>query len=276
MNPLNEELYERALRSCAEEICADGGLKLVLIAGGSCSGKTTTTGKLARLISGMGRPVDTISLDDYYRNPENAVYLPNGMPDFEGIQSLRLDLLQDTMRRIAAGEEAPIPFFDFTAHRRTDNYRMLRPVPGGIIVVEGLHALNPLISGSDTPPEAIHRIYLYADSGDGEDCRFLRRLVRDSRYRASDAAETYANWETVRGAEKNTIEPFVKLANRSINTFFEYERSILADDAIAVLKGLPPEDPHFPQAQTLIELLSAVPLLPDDAVPEDSLLREFI
>ncbi|MCH5182891.1 MAG: hypothetical protein J1E00_01825 [Oscillospiraceae bacterium] len=273
---MNEELYERALRSCAEEICGNSDLKLVLIAGGSCSGKTTTTGKLARLIRGLGRPVDTISLDDYYRNPENAVYLPNGMPDFEGIQSLRLDLLQDTMRRISAGEEAPIPFFDFTLHRRTDDYRMLKPLPGGIIIVEGLHALNPQICGADTPPEAIYRIYLYADSGDGEDCRFLRRLVRDSRYRASNAAETYANWETVRGAEKVTIEPFAKLANRSINTFFEYERSILADDAVAVLKGLSSEDPHFHQAQALIELLSAVPLLPDDAVPEDSLLREFI
>lgn len=273
---MNEELYELALRSCAEEICGNGDLKLVLIAGGSCSGKTTTTGKLARLIRELGRPVDTISLDDYYRNPENAVYLPNGMPDFEGIQSLRLDLLQDTMRRISAGEEAPIPFFDFTLHRRTDDYRMLKPLPGGIIIVEGLHALNPLICGSDTPPEAIYRIYLYADSFDGEDCRFLRRLVRDSRYRASNAAETYANWETVRGAEKVTIEPFAKLANRSINTFFEYERSVLADDAVAVLKGLSSEDPHFPQAQALIELLSAVPLLPDDAVPEDSLLREFI
>ena len=276
MDPLNEELYERALRSCAEEICADGKLKLVLIAGGSCSGKTTTTGKLARLIRQLGRPVDTISLDDYYRNPENTIYLPNGMPDFEGINSLRLDLLQDTMRRIAAGEEAPIPFFDFMVHRRTDNYRILKPVPGGITIVEGLHALNPQISGPDTPPEALYRIYLYADSGDGEDCRFLRRLVRDSRYRASDAAETYATWDTVRGAEKDTIEPFAKFANRSINTFFEYERSVLADDAVAVLKGLPSENPHFPQAQALIRLLSAVPLLPDDVVPEDSLLREFI
>lgn len=273
---MNEEVYERALRSCAEEICADDRLKLVLIAGGSCSGKTTTTGKLARLIRQLGRPVDTISLDDYYRNPENAVYLPNGMPDFEGINSLRLDLLQDTMRRISSGEEAPIPFFDFMVRRRTDNYRILRPVPGGITVVEGLHALNPQICAEDTPPEALYRIYLYADSGDGEDCRFLRRLVRDSRYRASDAAETYATWDAVRGAEKDTIEPFAKLANRSINTFFEYERSILADDAVAVLKGLPSENPHYPQAQALIRLLSAVPLLPDSAVPEDSLLREFI
>lgn len=273
---MNEELYERSLRTCAEEICANGALKLVLIAGGSCSGKTTTTKKLARLIRALGRPVDTVSLDDYYRNPENAVYLPNGRQDIEGINSLRLDLLQDTMHRIAAGEPAPIPFFDFTVHRRTDNYRILRPDPDGVTIVEGLHALNPLICAEGTPPETLYRVYLYADPGDGTDCRFLRRLVRDSRYRATDAAETYANWETVRAAERENIEAYAASANRSINTFFEYERGILADDAIAVLKGLPPEEPHFSQAQELIALLSTVPLLPDDAVPEDSLLREFI
>ncbi len=276
MNLLNEELYESLLRTCAEEICANQRLKLVLIAGGSCSGKTTTTVKLAKLIRTLGRPVDTVSLDDYYRNPENAVYLPNGMQDIEGIDSLRLDLLQDTMRRIAAGEDAPIPFFDFTVRRRTDSYRVLHPSSDGVTIVEGLHALNPLIVPTDTPRECLYGLYLYADSGDGQDCRFLRRLVRDSRHRASDAAETFANWETVREAEKKNIEPFASLADRSINTYFEYERSILADDAVAVLKGLPLENPHTPQAKALISLLSDVPLLPDEVVPADSLLREFI
>lgn len=276
MNRLNEELYESLLRDCAEAISADRRLKLVLVAGGSCSGKTTTTVKLAKRIRALGRPVDTVSLDDYYRNPENAIYLPNGMQDTEGLDSLRLDLLQDTMQRIAAGEDAPIPFFDFKVRRRTDSYRVLRPSPDGVTLVEGLHALNPRILPPEIPRECLYRIYLYAESDDGQDCRFLRRLVRDSRHRASDAAETFANWETVRAAEKRNIEPFATLADRSINTYFEYERGILADDAVAVLKGLPPEDPHAPQAKALISMLLDVPLLPDEVVPEDSLLREFI
>ncbi len=273
---MKEEVYESRLSECAEKICRDSALKLVLVAGGSCSGKTTTTKKLAKRIREGGRPVDTISLDDYYRNPENAVFLPNGAQDIEGINSLRLDLLQDTMRLIAEGKPAPIPFFDFTVRRRIDHYRILQPEPDGITIVEGLHALNPSICAEGTPQEALFRIYLYVESEDKVDNRLLRRLVRDSRYRASDAAVTFAHWETVREAEKETIEPFAALADRSINTFFDYERSVLANHAVTVLKGLPSENPHFEQVQSLLALLETVSPLPDDAVPEDSLLREFI
>ncbi len=273
---MKEELYEQRLAQCAQEICADKALKLVLIAGGSCAGKTTTTRKLAGLIAAGGRPVDTISLDDYYRNPHNAVYLPNGKQDIEGLGSLRLDLLQETMHLLSIGEPAPIPFFDFTVKRRIDNHRILTPVEGGITIVEGLHALNPVICAKGTAEETLYRIYLYADACDGTDCRFLRRLVRDSRYRASDAQQTYEQWDTVREAEKENIEPFAPLANAAINTYFDYERSILADDAVELLKGLPAENPHAAKAKKLIAALEQVPLLPDSAVPEDSLLREFI
>lgn len=273
---MKEELYEAHLRECADAICKNSALKLVMIAGGSCAGKTTTTKKLAKLISERGRPVDTISLDDYYRNPDNAVYLPNGKPDIEGINSLRLDLLQETMHLISAGKPAPIPFFDFTAKRRTDNYRVLQPIQGGITIVEGLHALNPAICEKGTPVETVFRIHLYVDAGDNTDSRMLRRLVRDSRYRAADAEATFDQWDTVRSAEKETIEPFIPLADRSINTFFDYERSILADDAITLLKGLPADNPHTEQAKALISVLETIPLLPNEVVPADSLLREFI
>lgn len=273
---MKEELYEQRLRDCADEICKNEKLKLVLIAGGSCAGKTTTTKKLARLIEKGGRHVDTISLDDYYRNPENAVYLPNGKPDIEGLGSLRLDLLQETMHFLSVGEPAPIPFYDFTCKRRTDAYRILTPVPGGITIVEGLHALNPAICAKGTAEETLYRIYLYSEAEDGIDGRLLRRLVRDSRYRAADAAQTFDQWDTVRSSEKETIEPFVYLADARINTFFDYERSILADDAIELLEQLPAGHSHANQAQELIEILKPIPLLPDSAVPEDSLLREFI
>lgn len=273
---MKEELYEQRLAQCAQEICADKTLKLVLIAGGSCAGKTTTTKKLAGLIAAGGRPVDTISLDDYYRNPDNAVYLPNGKQDIEGLGSLRLDLLQETMHLLSLGLPAPIPFFDFTAKRRIDNHRVLTPVEGGITIVEGLHALNPAICAGGTDEKTLYRIYLYSDAGDGTDSRFLRRLVRDSRYRASDAAQTYDQWDTVREAEIQNIDAFAHLADAAINTYFDYERSILADDAVELLKGLPAENPHTAKAKELISVLEQVPLLPDSVIPEDSLLREFI
>lgn len=273
---MKEELYEAHLQECAQAICASGEIRLVLIAGGSCSGKTTTTEKLARRIRSGGRQVETISLDDYYRNPENAVYLPDGTPDIEGIQSLRLDLLQQTMTQIVRGEPASIPFFDFRQHRRIDDHRIIRPMAGSVTIVEGLHALNPAILPAELPPRSFFRIYLYTDAGDGSDSRFLRRLVRDSHARATGADGTYARWGAVRRAEKQTIEPFVPLADRSINTFFDYERGVLADDAIGVLQQLPADHPQYAQAQQLIDLLKQVPLLPDSVVPADSLLREFI
>lgn len=273
---MKEELYEQRLAECADEICKNQSIRLVLIAGGSCAGKTTTTRKLSQLIRERGRPVDTISLDDYYRNPENAVYLPNGKPDIEGLGSLRLDLLQETMYLLSVGKPAPIPFYDFTTKRRTDAHRILTPVPGGITIVEGLHALNPAICAKGTAEETLFRIYLYSEPEDHLDGRLLRRLVRDSRYRAADAKQTFDQWDTVRSAEKETIEPFAHLADAHINTHFDYERSILADDAIALLGQLPPEHSHAAQARELIEALKDIPLLPDSVVPEDSLLREFI
>lgn len=273
---MREEQYENELRACAETVCGDSALRWVMIAGGSCSGKTTTTKKLARLIRENGRPVEMISLDDYYRNPENAVYLSDGKQDVEGLQSLRLDLLRETMKLLTEGRPAPVPFFDFQVRRRMDHYRVIKPQENGVIMVEGLHALNPAICVPEQTPDTLFRIYLYVESDDGMDSRFLRRLVRDSRYRASDAAETCARWDTVRAAEKETIEPFASLADRSVNTYFDYERRILADDAVAVLKGLSEEDPHYECAQRLIARLKTVPLLPDEAVPPDSLLREFI
>ncbi len=273
---MQEKQYEDQLRACAETICSRPALRWVMIAGGSCAGKTTTTKKLSRLIRENGRPVEMISLDDYYRNPENAVYLPNGKPDIEGLQSLRLDLLRETMRLLTENRPAPIPFFDFQARRRMDHYRVLQPQENGVIMVEGLHALNPAICVPEQTPDTMFRIYLYAESGDGLDSRFLRRLVRDSRYRAAGATETCAQWDTVRRAEKETIEPFAYLADCAINTYFDYEHQILADDAVAVLKGLSEEDPHYEQAKKWIAELEAVPSLSDAFVPPDSLLREFI
>lgn len=273
---MKEEQYEAALCECAERICRDSRLRLVMLAGGSCSGKTTTTQKLAGLLRSMGREVSCVSLDDYYRNPENAVYTEDGKQDTESIRSLRLDLLQDTMLSIVRGEPAVVPFFDFTQHRRVDAYRVLQPAENSITLVEGLHALNPVICPSEVPGEDVFRIYLYVQTDDGTDGRFLRRLVRDSRHRATDAAGTYERWATVLAAEHETILPFVPLADRSINTYFDYEKSILADDAIALLRALPTEHASYVDAQKLIASLEGVPLLPDSVIPKDSLLREFI
>lgn len=273
----NDELgYETALKNTAERISRDMCIKLVLITGGSCAGKTTTTRKISELINGMGRKAHTVSLDDYYRNLDESVYLPDGTRDIESINSLRVDLIRETFKNLLAGNETPVPMYDFKTKARIDGFRTITLGEGDIVIVEGLHALNLQLFEKAPDESEIYRIYLYADAGDNADCRFVRRMVRDSRHRNASAEHTYTLWDNVKKNEYVSIEPFRKYADVAINTFFPYERSILNDDGIALLSTVKPESPHYKNAQTLIEILEPFPQITDDYIPENSLLREFI
>lgn len=273
----NDELaYESALRNISERVCGDYQIKMVLIAGGSCAGKTTTTRKLSGLIEKLGRKAYTVSLDDYYRNLDEAVYLPDGTRDIESINSLRLDLIHDTMEKLLSGEEASIPMFDFKTASRTDDNQRITLKDGDVVIVEGLHALSPFIFSEQIDQSAVYRVYLYADAGDGTDCRFVRRMVRDSRHRNSNATEIYKLWDNVKKNESTSIEPFRKYADVTINTFFDYERSILNDDAVALLTEVKEETPYYGSAKQLIEILDSIEPIGDEYVPENSLLWEFL
>ena len=268
--------YEKTLLSIAEKICESNEIKLVLIAGGSCAGKTTTTRKLSELITASGRRALTISLDDYYRNLDESVYLPDGTRDIESINSLRVDLIRQTFELLLAGKEAPIPMFDFKTTYRTDDYRRIKASENDVVLVEGLHALDTSLFATLPSDNAIFKIYLYASSPDGIDCRFVRRLVRDSRHRGASAEETYALWDNVKRNEYVSIEPFFETADVTINTFFPYERSILNDDAIERLKTVSADNVNYESAQELVKILAPVEQWPDDYVPKNSLLREFM
>ncbi|MBO5869287.1 MAG: hypothetical protein J6Q89_00905 [Clostridia bacterium] len=273
----NDELnYETTINEIAERIVRDMGIKLVLIAGGSCAGKTTTTRKLSELINASGRVAHTVSLDDYYRNLDESVYLPDGTRDIESINSLRVDMIADTFADLLAGKETPIPMFDFKVGARTDDYRRIKLGEGDVVIIEGLHALNLQLFREAPDESAIYRIYLFADAGDNSDCRFVRRMVRDSRHRNASAEHTYNLWDNVKANEYTSIEPFRKYADVTINTFFPYERGILNDDAIRLLNTVEPTSSHHDNARSLIEILDRVPQICDDYIPENSLLREFI
>ena len=272
----DEYNYETTLNSIARHIVENPVIKLILLAGGSCAGKTTTTRKLGELIAESGRVAHTVSLDDYYRNLDESVYLPDGTRDIESINSLRVDMIKETFRGLLSGEETPIPMFDFKTAARTDAYRTIKLNEGDVVLIEGLHALN-LSLFEDAPDEsAIYKIYLFADAGDDADCRFVRRMVRDSRHRNATALHTYNLWSNVKKSELESIEPFRDTANVAINTFFRYERGILNDDGIALLETVPKDCCHYENAQRLIEILKPFPQITDDYIPENSLLREFI
>ncbi len=273
----NDELgYENCLKNIAERVCRDRAIKLLLITGGSCAGKTTTTRKLSELITEYGRNAYTVSLDDYYRNLDESVYLPDGTRDIESINSIRIDLVREAMSSLLAGKETPIPMFDFKVKKRIDDYRRITLSDNDVVIIEGLHALSPALF-EDIPDEsALYRVYLYADAGDGSDCRFVRRLVRDFRHRNSSAEHTYTLWDNVKKNERVSIEPYRKFADVTINTFFPYERYILDDDAVHLLGSVAHESAHYDSAQKLIGLLDISEQWPDDVIPENSLLREFI
>ncbi len=272
----DEQGYETALQSIADKICQNRDYKIILIAGGSCAGKTTTTRKLSQLVKQGGRVCHTVSLDDYYRNIDESVYLPDGTRDIESINSLRVDMIRESMTNLLAGKETPIPMFDFKTSSRTDGYRTITLGENDVVIIEGLHALNLSLFETEPDKKQVFGIYLFADAGDDVDCRFVRRLVRDSRYRNSDAEELFALWKNIKANEVDSIEPFEKYADIAINTFFPYERGILNDDAIFQLEKVEKSSPNYKTARKLIEVLEPVPQLTDDYIPENSLMYEFI
>ncbi len=273
---LDELSYENTLNAIANRIVNEKKIKLVLIAGGSCAGKTTTTRKLSEQINGLGRNAYTISLDDYYRNLDESVYLEDGTRDIESINSLRVDLIRESFDALLKGEAAKIPFFDFKTGVRTDDYRRITLKENDVVLIEGLHALDTSLFTTKPEDNEIFRIYLFADAFDGADCRFVRRMVRDARHRCATAESTYALWDNVKKNEYASIEPFRKFADVTINTFFPYERSILNDDAIGHLKTVSKNNEHYETAQNLIKILEPVEQWSDEYVPENSLLREFM
>ena len=272
----DERDYELALRKAAESICSDYNIRLVLITGGSCSGKTTTTKKLAQLITERGRHTHTISLDDFYRNIEDSVYLEDGTRDIESINSLEVDLIKECFRELVEGREAHIPRFDFISQRRIDNFEQIVLDETEVAIIEGLHALNPMLYEGFSADSKTYRVYLYADDQEGGDPRFLRRLVRDWNYRGSDAVGTYDQWDIVRSHEPEFIEQFADTADLKINTFFPYERGLLAEPATEILSRLPQESIHKDEANALIKKMSELEPIPLRYVPENSLMQEFI
>ena len=132
----NDELgYENCLKNIAERVCRDRAIKLLLITGGSCAGKTTTTRKLSELITEYGRNAYTVSLDDYYRNLDESVYLPDGTRDIESINSIRIDLVREAMSSLLAGKETPIPMFDFKVKKRIDDYRRITLSDNDVVII---------------------------------------------------------------------------------------------------------------------------------------------
>ncbi len=281
---ISEALQEKKLAKIAEDIAQRKGVKLVLLAGPSSSGKTTSCKRLSIQLAVNGLKPLQISLDDYFVDRDKTPEDENGEYDFESIYALNLDLLNDQFNALFRGEEVDLPKYDFPSGKSIKSGKKLKLEPSNVLVVEGIHALNPELT-AHIPEEQIYRVYASAlttillDNHNyipTTDNRLLRRIIRDYKYRGVSAQETIHRWPSVRAGENKWIFPFQENADAMLNTAMLYELSVLKMQAEPLLQQVPENCEEYAEAYRLLKFLKYFKGIPYNNLPPTSLLREFL
>ena len=281
---ISEALQEKKLAKIAEDIAQRKGVKLVLLAGPSSSGKTTSCKRLSIQLAVNGLKPLQISLDDYFVDRDKTPKDENGEYDFESIYALNLDLLNDQFNALFRGEEVDLPKYDFPSGKSIKSGKKLKLEPSNVLVVEGIHALNPELT-AHIPEEQIYRMYASAlttillDNHNyipTTDNRLLRRIIRDYKYRGVSAQETIHRWPSVRAGENKWIFPFQENADAMLNTAMLYELSVLKMQAEPLLQQVPENCEEYAEAYRLLKFLKYFKGIPYNNLPPTSLLREFL
>ena len=281
---ISEALQEKKLAKIAEEIASREGVKLVLLAGPSSSGKTTSCKRLSIQLAVNGLKPLQISLDDYFVDRDKTPKDENGEFDFESIYALNLDLLNEQFNALFRGEEVELPKYDFPSGKSVKSGKKLKLEPNNVLVIEGIHALNPELT-AHVPEEQIFRVYASAlttillDNHNyipTTDNRLLRRIIRDYKYRGVSAQETIRRWPSVRAGENRWIFPFQENADAMLNTAMLYELSVLKMQAEPLLQQVPENCEEFAEAYRLLKFLKYFKGIPYNNLPPTSLLREFL
>lgn len=277
--------YNSKIQKIAKEIAENKEKTIVMLAGPSSAGKTTTAKKLREALADMNIVCHTISLDDFYLNNCDSPRFPDGTPDYETVDALDIPCFEKAMNKLLNEGEAELPEFDFLTGTRKPEYNTLKISKSDVIVVEGLHALNPVIT-RHIPSESLLKIYINVSSRiydenmnivlNKRNMRFIRRMVRDYKFRGNSVEETFRMWITVRYGEDAYLFPFKDNADTKINTIHLYETCILKNTAIELLSEVKEDSEFYKESQRLIRNLNRFPSINSSVVPEDSLLREFI
>jgi uridine kinase len=279
---VSEALQEKKLVGIADEI-AERGARIVLLAGPSSSGKTTTAKRLAILVMACGLRPHIISTDDYFVNRVDTPKDANGEYDFECIEAVDTELFNKQMNALLSGEEVELPRYDFRIGERVFEGRKLRIGPDDVILLEGNHALNPIFT-RQIPEEKKFRIYVSAlttiqlddhNHIPTDDIRLLRRILRDYRYRGFSAVETIKRGPSVKAGEEKWILPFQELADATFNSALLYELGVIRDQVLPILEQVPERVVEYAEATRLRKFLAYFRSIPGDQVPPTSLLREF-
>jgi uridine kinase len=281
---VSEALQEKRISQIADTIATRKGLKLVLIAGPSSSGKTTFCKRLSiQLLANGIRPVQ-ISLDDYFVDRENTPKDANGEYDYESIYSLNIPLINEQFRALFKGEEVELPKYNFQNGRSESGGKKLHLDPNNVLVVEGIHALNPELT-AQIPAEQKFKIYISAlttillDDHNyipTTDNRLLRRIIRDYKYRGMSAQDTIHRWPSVRSGEKKWIFPYQENADVMFNTAMIFELAVIRQQAEPLLELVPESSDEYSEAYRLRKFLRYISPIPNRALPPTSLLREFL
>lgn len=282
---VNEALHEQHVAQIATQISLrhQEGLRLVLIAGPSSSGKTTFSKRLAIQLMAHGLKPYTLEMDRYFVDRDKTPVDEHGEYDFEALEAVDLLLFNEQLLALTNGQEVKIPHFDFISGTRSfsDTVKLSRE---HILIVEGIHGLNPNLVPS-LPNERTFRIYVSAltqlniDSHNRvptTDVRLIRRIVRDATYRGYTAIDTLSRWESVRRGEKKNIFPYQENADVMFNSALVYELAVLRPKAEPLLLQVEPSQPHHIEARRLLAILSWLKPMDAQLVPDNSLLREFI
>ncbi|EKX98396.1 phosphoribulokinase/uridine kinase family protein [Hoylesella saccharolytica F0055] len=281
---VSEALQEKKIAQMADEIAARKNIRVVLLAGPSSSGKTTTCKRLSvQLLANGIKPVQ-ISLDDYFVDRDKTPKDADGELDYESLYALNIPLLNQQFNALFRGEEVQLPKYNFQAGKSEPNGKRLRLDEQSILIVEGIHALNPELT-AQVPEEQKYRIYASAlttillDNHNyipTTDNRLLRRIVRDNKYRGVSAAETIRRWPSVRAGENKWIFPFQENADVMFNTAMLFELAILKTQAEPLLEDVPENYDEYSEAYRLLKFLKYFASIPFKQLPPTSLLREFL
>ena len=281
---ISEALQEKKIAKIAEEIANRKGVKLVLLAGPSSSGKTTSCKRLSIQLAVNGLKPLQISLDDYFVDREKTPKDASGEYDYESIYALDLDLINEQFNALFRGEEVELPKYDFQSGKSKKSGNRLKMNDNNVLVVEGIHALNPELT-AHIPQEQIFRVYASAlttillDNHNyipTTDNRLLRRIIRDNKYRGVSAQETIHRWPSVRAGENKWIFPFQENADAMLNTAMLYELAVIKTQAEPLLQQVPENCEEYAEAYRLLKFLKYFKGIPYNNLPPTSLLREFL
>lgn len=285
---LSEALQEKKISRIADEITNRNQngerVKLVLISGPSSSGKTTFSKRLSIQLMANGLKPYPISLDDYFVDREKTPLDANGKHDFESLYALDLPFFESQLSDLLAGKEVELPRFNFTTGKREMTGNKLRIDDHMILILEGIHALNPALTPNISAANKF-KIYVsalttiqldYHNYIPTTDNRLLRRIIRDYKYRNYSAEETIARWGSVRAGEDKWIFPYQEYADAMFNSALLFELAVLKDYVEPILRKVPNNSPEYSEAHRLLRFLSYFVSVRDKELPPTSLLREFL